>query len=334
MSELLFRDPSTLGKWLGETATLEATTRSEAIRTTVNVADAILSIGPTGVTWHGLRARLVSLGLTPQEAEAQIASFEHADILRRSSNFTGSAYHRATRDHPFLDMSTGIKARVEDAAIMAGFVTSDEYPSAFLDLPSTDRVDIPDATDLATDELRCNPFYQFAMIISGTFGIRRRQYPYHDPDTGYHQVELLLKSIPSGGARHPSELFLEISKSPHIDPGSYHFNTRTSTLDRIGDEGRFHLPELRPQQDADWVVRTVIASSVERAMFRYRDPRSFRALLVDAGHADGQMAALAAYCNWSYSSALHVEKDFGSLVDNRVDSSLPSFLRGTLIGWE
>ena len=43
--------------------------------------------------------------------------------------------------------------------------------------------------------------------------------------------------------------------------------------------------DLFSKQDAAPAAALVFTSVVERAMWRYRDPRSFRAILVDLGHA-------------------------------------------------
>ncbi|MFD8101176.1 hypothetical protein ACFV24_16695 [Nocardia fluminea] len=244
-----------------------------------------------------------------------------------------SGYHLATRDHPFLDMSTGIDARITDAEIMAGYVESDEYPPVYLDFDSSETVTLDNAADLATDELRNSPLCQLSLIVSGTFGVRRRQAPYYDPDSGYHQVELLLKSIPSGGGRHPTELFVEILRAPNIIPGQFHYRARTNSLERLPPSFLSPPPLETDGSDADWHLRLYMVSAVRRAMFRYRDPRSFRAILVDAGHADGQLAALAAYCNWNYRSCVTPKMEFLTAQADQDKYGLPLLMSGILEGW-
>lgn len=244
-----------------------------------------------------------------------------------------SGYHLATRDHPFLDMSTGLDARIADAEIMAGYVKTDEYPSVYLDIDASERVFLDNAADLATDELRHSPLCQLSLILSGTFGVRRRQAPYFDPDSEYHQVELLLKSIPSGGGRHPTELFVEVVRAPGIDPGQFHYQPRTNSLDRLTPGFFSPFPIDAEDSDADWQLRLSLVSVVRRAMFRYRDPRSFRAILVDAGHADGQLAALAAYCNWNYRSAVTPKMDFVTNPASGNHHDLPLLMSAFLEGW-
>ncbi|EYT64006.1 hypothetical protein H489_0109905 [Curtobacterium flaccumfaciens UCD-AKU] len=239
-----------------------------------------------------------------------------------------SGYHLATADHPFLDMSRGVVARVEDAHIMAGYAASDDYPAVELSLVHDRVVDIEDAADLTLDELRNSDLYRFSAIVSGTFGVRRHQPAYFDPITGYHQVEIVKKSIPSGGSRHPSELFLEVLRSPKMATGTWHYNATRRQLQRISSSTATEEVE----SSADWVVRTHIVSVVRRAMFRYRDPRSFRAILVDAGHADAQFEAIAKFCNWRYRSSASIDFTFGPTVGLAGDE-IPRLVTGTLEGW-
>lgn len=299
------------------------------------------SDSPRATAWTG------SQGLPLTLADAQVVSEEGrlpdavAESLRQSASDSPkvpspvSGYHLATRDHPFLDMSTGLAARVEDAKIMAEYMRSDPYPPVHLTLRSDGpTIELPRATDLGLDELRIRHDCRFALIVGGTFGMTGRQVEYFDPATGYHQVELIHKSIPSGGSRHPTECFLEIFRAPSIEPGWYHFSPRLNSLVPTAlaspdGEVAAHAAE----SDADYIVGVHLHSMVERAMFRYRDPRSMRALLVDVGHADGQLAAFAAYCNWAYRSRTRVDLSFGDQSDEVNGRTLPKLASGLLEGW-
>lgn len=246
-----------------------------------------------------------------------------------------SGYHHATQNHPFLDMSQGLSALEADARIMAAYVKEHAYPAVELSIESGNEVALIDAINLDIDELRNSVFYQFSMIMSGTFGVRLHQPAYYDGERDYHQVELLKKSIPSGGARHPTECFVEIHRSSIIEPGVYYFSPTHSSLKLITPQ----LPdsieaERLSRSDADWVVRLVLCAAVRRSMFRYRDPRSFRALLVDAGHAEAQLSALASYCNWHYTSRFVVDFEYAkNFTDESLDDGLPAFSIGLLEGW-
>lgn len=99
----------------------------------------------------------------------------------------------------------------------------------------------------------------------------------------------LLKTSPSGGARHPSEAYLVLLKDINIPVGVYHYSVKKHGLELI-EERNFskfvneiffqlnHFPEFEPQ------AIIVITSLFERSMWRYREPRSFRVILFDIGH--------------------------------------------------
>jgi hypothetical protein len=253
--------------------------------------------------------------------------------LQASGRQRVSGYHAATKDHPFLDMSRGMAARVEDARIMAGYVEADEYPDVYLDLPCLSMHPLERASDLGLDALRNSDLHQLAAILAGVFGQTHRQPPYYDPDTGYHQVELIYRSVPSGGARHPTECFVEVLRSPRFISGNYYFDTRSNALVRVNDQSPSGTDAEELASDADWVLDLRLAPVVRRAMFRYRDPRSFRALLVDAGHADGQLHALAAFCNWRYSSATDIDLQYTVDRYGMGAAEAPVLIRGRLEGW-
>ena len=243
-------------------------------------------------------------------------------------------YHAATRDHPFLDMSKGHQSRRLDNELMAEFSAHDAYPSIYLDLPHDESYPLEDHRDLEFAQVWAEPRFMLSLMISGTFGKRRHLATYHDPYWDYHQVELLFKPIPSGGSRHPTEAFFSVEKSSFLPTGVYHFNVRENTLVRISAEPFSDLlPTAERDPSATEVMAVLLGSMVERAMFRYRDPRSFRALLVDVGHADAHLGALAAYCNWRYESQLLVDTDD---LPRRIGVSgdeMPVLLAGVLQGW-
>jgi SagB-type dehydrogenase family enzyme len=99
----------------------------------------------------------------------------------------------------------------------------------------------------------------------------------------------LLKSIPSGGARHPMEIFLVAFELRDVAAGVYHYDVERHRLERVrGGQHRAAFAratfDLSTKDDAPPAAALVFTSLVERAMWRYRDPRSFRAIMVDIGH--------------------------------------------------
>lgn len=213
------------------------------------------------------------------------------------------AYHQATRAYPFLDMGRA-DAFETDNALMRQYTATDAYPPVYTDLPRSQRWPLAKAQTVAEPEDGYRMPEQLALLFDGTLGERRRL---DADDTGqYLQVELIFKAVPSGGARHPSEalLWLRVEGMPE---GLYHYNVRANALD---------LLEVQPDADAlaavcpalpeltggtGTVVVVMLAAAVERPMWRYRDPRSARAVLVDVGHVVQHLAEVGAWLGWAWS---------------------------------
>jgi SagB-type dehydrogenase family enzyme len=122
------------------------------------------------------------------------------------------------------------------------------------------------------------------------------------------QGEFLLKSVPSGGARHTTEAFFAAFDGSGVAPGLYYYHPGRHSLICVR-EGDFqgHLAhatfDLFKKYDAAPLGLVIFASSPARAMWRYRDPRSFRAMLVDVGHplsAFRHLARALGYRHYTY----------------------------------
>jgi SagB-type dehydrogenase family enzyme len=206
--------------------------------------------------------------------------------------------YRAIRDFPFLDYESPA-ARAEDGESMAAHAAIDSppliyrehdppYPRVFLhrDLDQLHKVDV---FQLLVDEVEsgraCFPesidLGQISTLLYASFG-----------ETGWvefpHQGRFLLKTSPSGGARHPTEAYV-YSIDTELPQGIYHYS--------VGENALVRLPQkVEPDLllDAAYELRTgphfpvrlvvVLTSVVARSMWRYREPRSYRVLLNDVGH--------------------------------------------------
>lgn len=95
------------------------------------------------------------------------------------------------------------------------------------------------------------------------------------------RTKFIRKASPSGGAKHPTELWLLLPVAKFgIDAGTYIYAPGVHGL-------------VRSSRD-DHMVATgttiSLRARVERAMWRYREPRSFRAIPIDVGHVLGTIA--------------------------------------------
>ncbi|HEV3158212.1 MAG TPA: SagB/ThcOx family dehydrogenase [Candidatus Baltobacteraceae bacterium] len=218
-------------------------------------------------------------------------------------------YHSATRCYPFLNMSQK-SAFKDDNSLMRSYLEIDPYPGVYLNLPSTLRIHLEKIERIfhrsSEDISRMGFHEQLAILFDGTFGERQRLNPSVNED--HVQLELLFKSIPSGGARHPTECFVYFSTGP-LPEGWFHYNVRDNSLDCLPREnGREPLFSAIPalnvlcgeNPDQQFFAVILLASMMERAAWRYRDSRSFRAVAIDAGHADYQFSVISKLSGYAY----------------------------------
>jgi SagB-type dehydrogenase family enzyme len=128
-----------------------------------------------------------------------------------------------------------------------------------------------------------------ATLLQLTWGVQRR-------GLVEGQGPVVLKTSPSGGARHPIEAYLVASRVQGLRPGAYHYDANTHELvDLRRTVSPALIERLVAQQDyyrgaAALIVMTAV---VGRSMWRYPRGRAYRSILLDAGHL-GQTFCLTA----------------------------------------
>jgi SagB-type dehydrogenase family enzyme len=204
-------------------------------------------------------------------------------------------YHDVTRSYPFLYMARESSFR-DDNRLMASYLETEGYPPLYLSLPGA-AIALRKAEDVL-DASETDDVSTLSLVLDGTFGERERIQGGWD-ESGRLQLELMHKAVPSGGARHPTECFAYL-EGFSVPQGLYHY-----------DVGRNALVLQDSRVDGEWIRRAVpafgrfasssraravlfLASHVHRAMWRYRDPRSFRAVAMDVGHIEEMLALVCA----------------------------------------
>ena len=128
---------------------------------------------------------------------------------------------------------------------------------------------------------------QIATLLHHAYGVTRDNYGTRFPRP--------FRSVPSGGALYPLELFLHTSRVKDLDPGIYHYNPLRNELRsiRYGDESR-QISEALVQRNyaIDASAMIFVTAVFERSIFKYGD-RGYRFVLIEAGHV-GQNLALTA----------------------------------------
>ena len=216
---------------------------------------------------------------------------ERCDVWAAYGWGEAASFHEATRDYPFVKMDAPGAFDI-DRDRMKTYVQEARPPEIYQTVEAKYSIVLPSRISPGTsanqllaamtrDERRGLP--GLGLFFDVCFGERRKE-PFDV------QGEFLRKSIPSGGARHPTEIYFASFEGAPIPPGSYHYNVEHHRLDcvSVGDHSkqlRHATFDLFQKFDRHPFGLIAFTSLVERAMWRYRDARSSRAVLIDIGHA-------------------------------------------------
>ena len=110
------------------------------------------------------------------------------------------------------------------------------------------------------------------------------------------QGEVALKTAPSGGARHPVEVYIGAWNVDGLAPGLYHYASDEHVLEFLrGDIGSKDIARYFPQ--SEWYASCgavfLFTAVYERDLWRYAYSRAYRAPLVEVGHVAQSVCLLA-----------------------------------------
>jgi SagB-type dehydrogenase family enzyme len=153
--------------------------------------------------------------------------------------------------------------------------------------------------------------YEVSQLLYYTWGIQDyRSSPYG---------RLAHKTSPSGGARHPVEVYLLALKVKGLAAGLYHYDCRRHLLELL------HKGSMRHKAMAycagqpyvkDAAALFLMTAAFPRSMWKYRSPRAYRIVTLDAGHLcqtfclTATFLGLAPFCTAALKDTL-IEKDLG-----------------------
>ncbi len=228
--------------------------------------------------------------LESNEIVSKKKQYSFSDKLWRSYNWREAfLYHFATRDYPFLNASRE-KYFGKDDERMKEYKKKDEVPDIYLQMKNVCKSvvlknifkDDNSPSDIVKKLNESNDIKgKLFFIFNFCFGEKTKK---KFNIQGY----FLRKVVPSGGARHPTEIFYISFDEKLLEKGVYHYNVKKNSLE-LYKKGNFYSKsrtatfDLFDKFDKKPKGLFVFVSQVERAMWRYRDDRSFRAILVDIG---------------------------------------------------
>jgi SagB-type dehydrogenase family enzyme len=131
--------------------------------------------------------------------------------------------------------------------------------------------------------------------------------------------KLLHKTSPSGGARHPGEVYLMALRVKGLRAGVYHYHPAHHHLKRISTNATRDKAWLycACQDYARNAAALFLMTAVfQRTMWKYHKPRAYRVVLLDAGHLCQTFClvatwlGLAPFCTAALKDTL-IEEDLG-----------------------
>ncbi|MGH3938739.1 MAG: nitroreductase family protein [Pseudonocardiaceae bacterium] len=192
---------------------------------------------------------------------------ESASTIDHSLTFLAT-FHAANVDYPFFDY--GSPSVVEDESQLLDHYAK-LWPAPPAILPRTGRhYALPPGDREQDQELTLSSLgWLLRTVLSPVDEIWTRH------------VTCIRRTVPSGGARHPTELVVVLGRPlEQVPVGAYSYDIATHAL--VAEPADVHLAYAAGVPDGGFGI--VVRSRVERAMWRYRDLRALRPVLIDAGH--------------------------------------------------
>ena len=132
------------------------------------------------------------------------------------------------------------------------------------------------------------------------------------------QGEFALKTSPSGGARHPIELYVLALRVAGVPRGLYHYRADTHELELLMRRGRVDVERYLPTQHWFGGAGAVVFLSAvfRRMLWKYSYARAYRAAFIEAGHLCQTFClvatwlGLAPFCSMALADS-RIERDLG-----------------------
>jgi SagB-type dehydrogenase family enzyme len=252
-------------------------------------------IGKSRVGWNSVLQSLLEQGIL---VEQHSAADRDEEVLTKNWkwNLPAQYFHFVTKDGTYR-----FDPEAEQREFQA-LAKKEQPPSPFKDYPERPFVKLPKKKlaggdlgevllrrrtkrwfvnrQLSLDELSALLFYTWGMTASRKTSIDER----------------ILRTSPSGGCRHPIEVYALIHDVSGLNPGIYHYSVRRHGLELLVAKP-IGADFVRFCSGQKWVenasVMFVMTALFERTMWRYRFPRAYRVVQIEAGHL-GQTLQLAA----------------------------------------
>jgi len=288
-------------------------------------------------TWRTYREAISRFAdYTPKSVRSSIAQLKKQGLLlvkhsreaaqdsrlakEWSSWLPEGSFHFSTKDLRYTDLSNWSAGRLKS------LLPKTPAPKIFKTVTGTEKIllpthPFPDSDfsrvllarkthrKFSTEKLTLETVSQLLRLVWGATGRLRA------PGFG----ELLHKTSPSGGARHPGEVYLMALRVKGLRAGLYHYHPGYHHLERISGNASPHNAWLycgRQRYVKNAGALFLMTAMFRRTMWKYNYARAYRVVLLDAGHLCQTFClvatwlGLAPFCTAALKDTL-IEKDLG-----------------------
>jgi SagB-type dehydrogenase family enzyme len=253
-------------------------------------------------------------------SEGSLEAIADSHITKEWSAWLPEAsFHFSTKDAPYVPSDSSLEQR-------RATLQNAPQPPKFKSVKGAAKVELPP---------RSFPDSEFIHVLTG----RRTHREFSDQSVALESVSQLLslvwgvtgylyaplfgrlphKTSPSGGARHPGEVYLMALRVSGLKRGLYHYHPTRHSLETIR-EGATAEKASRYCANAPHVGRAaalfLMTAVFPRNMWKYQHPRAYRVVLLDAGHLCQTFClvatwlGLAPFCTAALKDTL-IERDLG-----------------------
>ena len=202
-------------------------------------------------------------------------------LLVQSNKYATQYLHTTMVNYPFLDYADEESHNI-DRELMKKYAGLGKRPPAFKDYPLKNKIYLKSFNDFDWDILSDKKIHPnldiLGLFLSISYGKTMEiLWPTHK----------IRKTVPSGGSKHPTEIYFLFTDNIYIPAGIYHYDVRNHALDALNTRKNYLKQILRIcglKETPKGCILIFYTSFFERSMWRYRDVRSTRAVLADIGH--------------------------------------------------
>jgi SagB-type dehydrogenase family enzyme len=295
--------------------------------------------------WRSIDALAAHLpAFTPASLRIAVGVLERRDLLQRADRRVNSRtppadgwtawnpaagfFHASTKDVRFGRDHLAIERRLRQRAKRSPLPPSfKHYPEA----PQLDLSRIKDNGAFPQTLLARRTWRSFstrAMSMADLSTLLGLTWGVHGWVDEPGQGRLPLKTSPSGGARHPIEVYVLARRVEGVRPGLYHYAADRHRLERLrtGASRRQIVRYLPTQSWFGTAAAVMLMTAVfARTQWKYEFPRAYRVILAEAGHVcqtfclTATWLGLAPFCTMALADSV-IERDLG--IDGVTESVL------------